>query len=51
MKSMDLVVDASKKYFPDVAGCLDDSRVKVNIGDGLAYMKNHEPWCFRFGDC
>ncbi len=38
-----LVVDASKKYFPEVAGCLDDARVKVNIGDGLAYMKNHAP--------
>ena len=38
-----LVVEASKKYFPEVAGCLDDPRVKVNIGDGLAYMKNHTP--------
>ena len=38
-----LVVDASKKYFPEVAGCLEDSRVRVNIGDGLAYMKNHDP--------
>ena len=37
-----LVVEASKKYFPKVAGCLDDARVTVNIGDGLAYMRDHE---------
>ncbi|MCX6110300.1 MAG: polyamine aminopropyltransferase [Proteobacteria bacterium] len=34
-----VVVDTCRKFFPKVAGCLDDKRVKVKIGDGIAYMK------------
>lgn len=34
-----MVVDACRKYFPKVAQGLDDPRVKVKIGDGVAYMK------------
>lgn len=34
-----MVVDACRKFFPDVACGLDDKRVEVRIGDGVAYMK------------
>ena len=37
-----MVIDVSKKFFPQVADCLKpgfDSRVKVRVGDGVAYMK------------
>lgn len=34
-----LVIDVSRKYFPKVAGALDDKRVTVKVGDGIAYMK------------
>jgi len=33
-----MVVDECKKFFPGVACGLDDPRVKVKIGDGIAYM-------------
>lgn len=33
-----MVVDASKEFFPEVAKGLGDPRVKVRIGDGIAYM-------------
>ncbi len=35
----EVVVEASKKFFPEVAAGLADPRVKVKIGDGIAYMK------------
>lgn len=38
-----MVVDVSRKFFPDVACGLDDKRVKVKIGDGVAYMQDHKP--------
>ena len=38
-----MVVEAARKYFPEVAGCLDDPRVEVNIGDGIAYLRDHKP--------
>lgn len=38
----EMVVNASKQFFPAVAGCLDDPRVEVRIGDGIAYMKELE---------
>lgn len=38
-----MVVDISKKYFPEVASGLDNDRVKVNIADGVAYIKELEP--------
>lgn len=31
------VVDVSKRFFPNVAGKLDDPRVNVKIGDGISY--------------
>jgi spermidine synthase len=37
----EMVVEASRKFFPKVAGCLFEKnpRVKVRIGDGIAYVK------------
>jgi spermidine synthase len=37
-----MVVDACREFFPKLAGTLDDPRVKVKIGDGLAYMREHK---------
>jgi spermidine synthase len=37
-----LVIDASKKFFPEVAECLNpgyDKRVNVRVGDGVAFIK------------
>ncbi|TYH25494.1 hypothetical protein ES288_A03G173500v1 [Gossypium darwinii] len=34
-----MVVDVSKQYFPDVAVGYDDPRVKLHIGDGVAFLK------------
>ncbi len=34
----EMVVDQSRKWFPQVAVGLDDPRVTVKIGDGIAYM-------------
>jgi spermidine synthase len=37
-----MVIDASKKFFPQVAQCLEpgfDCRVKVRVGDGVAFIK------------
>lgn len=39
----EMVVDVSKKYFPKVASGLDHSKVNVQIGDGIAYMKALAP--------
>ncbi len=38
----DMVIEQSKKFFPQVADCLKpghDRRVKVRVGDGVAFMK------------
>lgn len=38
----EMVINASKKFFPQVANCLNpgvDKRVKVRVGDGVAFMK------------
>jgi spermidine synthase len=38
----EMVINASKKFFPQVANCLNagvDPRVKVKVGDGIAFMK------------
>ena len=37
----ELVINASRDYFPKVAGCLfeNNPRVKVRVGDGVAFMK------------
>lgn len=37
-----MVIEQSKKFFPKVAECLEpgfDSRVKVRVGDGVAFVK------------
>ncbi|MCR4881594.1 MAG: polyamine aminopropyltransferase [bacterium] len=34
-----MVVDCCKKYLPNIAGKLDDSRVDIQIRDGVEYMK------------
>lgn len=39
----EVVVNASKEFFPKIAGELGNKRVDVNIGDGLKYMAEHEP--------
>jgi spermidine synthase len=36
------VIDAAKKFFPEVACGLEDPRVEVRVGDGIAYMKTLE---------
>ena len=38
-----MVVEVCEKYFPEIAGGIRDPRVKLNIGDGVAYMKEHAP--------
>lgn len=37
-----MVVDVSKKFFPHVASGLEDSRVNVHFGDGIAYIKEQK---------
>ena len=37
-----MVVDVSKKHFPQIASALGHEKVKVRIGDGIAYMKELE---------
>nr|GEV46692.1 spermidine synthase 1 [Tanacetum cinerariifolium] len=34
-----MVVDVSKEFFPDVAVGYEDPRVKLHIGDGVAFLK------------
>lgn len=36
------VVDLSKKYLPNMACGFDSSKLKLHIGDGFEYMKQHE---------
>lgn len=33
------VIDAAREFFPEVACGLDDPRVEIRVGDGIAYMK------------
>jgi len=35
-----MVIDVSKKWLPHMAAGFDDPRVKVNIGDGCAFLAN-----------
>ncbi|KAJ6801652.1 putative spermidine synthase 1 [Iris pallida] len=35
-----MVVDVSKQFFPNLALGFEDPRVKLHIGDGVAYLKN-----------
>jgi len=37
----DRVVDLSKKYLPHMAIGFENSKLKLTIGDGFEYMKNH----------
>lgn len=37
------VIEVSRKYLPQISSSLDDKRVKINIGDGIDYIKNHRP--------
>ncbi|GFR35184.1 polyamine aminopropyltransferase [Thermobrachium celere] len=36
------VVDACKKYLPEISCALDDPRCEVFIGDGIKYVKEHK---------
>lgn len=38
----DRVVDLSKKYLPAMACGFDSTKLKLTIGDGFEYMKNHK---------
>ena len=38
-----IVIETCEKYFPQIASGLRDNRVKVNVGDGVAYMSQQEP--------
>lgn len=38
----DRVVELSKKYLPSMACGFDNPKVKLTIGDGFDYMKNHK---------
>lgn len=38
----DRVVELSKKYLPSMACGFEDKKVKLTIGDGFEYMKNHK---------
>lgn len=38
----EMVVDVSKKFFPQIACALGEDKVKVRIGDGIAFMKTLE---------
>jgi len=35
-----MVIDASRKYLPTIACSFDDPRVKIQLGDGAAYVAN-----------
>ena len=39
----DKVIEASRRFFPEVSAGLDNPKVNTYIGDGVNYMKNHEP--------
>ena len=41
-----MVVDISREFFPEVAAGLGDSRVAINIGDGIEYVKNQASGSF-----
>nr|KAG5713163.1 hypothetical protein BaRGS_007690 [Batillaria attramentaria] len=34
------VIDVCRKFLPIMAACLDDPRVTISVGDGIAYVKN-----------
>ncbi len=36
------VIDVCRKFFPDHTSKLSDPRVDIQVGDGFAYLKNHE---------
>jgi spermidine synthase len=36
-----MVIEAARKFFPEVSSGFDDPRVKIKVGDGVAYMKEH----------
>jgi len=38
----DVVIKAARQHFPEVSSGFDNPRVKINVGDGVAYMKNHQ---------
>ncbi|PVD33102.1 hypothetical protein C0Q70_08551 [Pomacea canaliculata] len=35
------VIDVSQKFLPTMASCLDNPRVTIHVGDGIAYVKDH----------
>jgi spermidine synthase len=36
------VIEASKKYFPQIAGALDDPRVKIEVTDGIRHVEENK---------
>ncbi|MEW6047813.1 MAG: polyamine aminopropyltransferase [Bacillota bacterium] len=35
------VVEVCRRFFPETASCLDDPRVRLSIGDGIAHVAEH----------
>lgn len=35
------VIEVSKRYLPTIASALDDPRVDIQVGDGIAYVADH----------
>ena len=35
------MIDVCQKFLPSMASCLDDDRVTIHVGDGIAYVKDH----------
>ena len=35
------VIELSKQYFPEISCGLDDRRVEIQVGDGIAHVRNH----------
>ncbi len=42
----DMVIEASRKYIPSIACGFDDPRVKIQIGDGAAFVSKQESKSF-----
>ena len=39
------VVEASRRFFPELSSCLDDPRVELRIADGIEFIHSLESFC------
>ncbi|OGH56624.1 MAG: spermidine synthase [Candidatus Lindowbacteria bacterium RIFCSPLOWO2_12_FULL_62_27] len=37
------VIDVSRRFFPKVAGRVDDDKVEIHVGDGAAFLRDGKP--------